>query len=73
MLRINQYHLEPGDYECNGVHVIVVNIVNFEDTGTELREIRPKVIFRDSMAVKKTVHEMCEMDMELFKSKFKKV
>lgn len=72
MLRINQFGLEPGTYNCDGVRVVVVDIIDRVDNG-ELKELEdPWVVFRDINEVSKDKHHRTMMKMSEFKSKYHK-
>lgn len=75
MLRINQFHFEPGLYELianQNIHVVVTELVTHSDNG-ELKEFEdPLVVFRD-LETRSKVETYVRYSMKLseFKSKYK--
>jgi hypothetical protein len=71
MLRINQFNLEPGVYDCSGVKVVVTEIITHQD-GDQLVELEdPFVVYRDLEP--KIIVQNTMMKLSLFKTKYKKV
>lgn len=77
VIRINQFNIEPGVYNCQGIRVVVTNIITHEDNG-ELKELSdPYVVFRD-LDLKGyngkpgQTHAATMMRMSEFKTKFSK-
>lgn len=71
MLRINQFNIEPGVYDCSGVRVVLTEIITHQD-GDQLIELEdPMVVYRslDSMIIVQNTM----MKLSLFKTKFRKV
>ena len=70
MLRINQYNIEPGMYQCSGIFVVVTELVTHHNNG-ELKELEdPLVVYRD---LEQKVEKYITYSMKLseFKNKFK--
>ena len=73
MIRSNQFGIEPGTYECNGVHVVVSTIVTHADNGDGgLSAIDPMVVFR-FLNQSTTLHQATGMVISKFKEKYKHV